>query len=328
MKRLLPCLLAAICLCITFSTPVLAGKILTVAINPNFPPMEMKDKKGIVSGYEIDLMKAMGQEAGFQVKFVEVPWKDIFGGLDKNKYDAVLASVSITDGRKEKYDFSEPYFTSEQIFVVPKAKLGEPLRGKNIAAFKLTTGAEALRLYQKVNICYYTVEEVETAFKDLSKGFIEGVLCDSPVALDYAVNNKSYKDKFATTFGLMPQGVHIPKEHYAMVVRKGNAETLELLNRGLKAVREKGIEDTIRSKWMLNTDLIARAGSLEREKPLVNSPKPTLELNTNPGLSAQGNISLDGAAEQKVPLELNVSPVSPVQGEILLGKPEGQKATP
>jgi len=241
--------LAGILLCVFPGIPAFAVKTLVVAVNPCWPPMEMKDKKGKISGYEIDLIKAMGNEAGFKVKFVEVPWKNILNGLDAGKYDAVLASISITDGRKEKFDFSEPYFTTEQLFVVPKAKAEEPLKEKNIGAFKLTTGAEAIRLYQKVNITFYTVDETDRAFKDLSKGFIDGVLCDSPVAVDYATCNK-YKGKFALTCGVLPEGVQIPKEDYGIAIKKGNASVLDLINQGLQAVKDKGIEGQIRSKWI------------------------------------------------------------------------------
>ncbi len=303
MNRLISCVVACICLSMIFCTPVFANKILKVAINPNWPPMEMKDKKGKVSGYEIDLIKAMGEAAGFQVKFVEVPWKDILSGLDKGKYDAVLASVSITEGRKEKYDFSDPYFTSEQIFVVPRAKVEEPLRGKTIAAFKLTTGAEALRLYQKVSICFYTVEETEKAFQDLSKGFIQGVLCDSPVALDYAVNNKSYRDKFATTFGVMPDGVQVPKECYGIAVKKGNFETLGLINQALQAVKDTGAEGAIRDRWI-----------------------PSSALTVRPESHGQGKVSLNEPASQKPPLDLNAGPGLPERNIIPLDKPDGPKA--
>ncbi len=273
MKRWINYLLAGMLLCVFMSTPAFAGKTLVVAVNPNWPPMEMKDTKGKITGYEIDLIKAMGEAAGFKVKIVAVPWKTIFNGLEKGKYDAVLASVSITEARKDKYDFSEPYFTTEQIFVVPKAKREEPLREKSIAAFKLTTGAEAIRLYQKVNIAFYTVEETDKAFKDLSKGFIDGVLCDSSMAVDYATCNKKYKDKFALTTCMLPDGVQIPKENYGIAVRKGNAEVLDLINQGLQAVKEKGIESEIRTKWI----------------------KPS-ELGTGPGLPGKDGLSLNERA--------------------------------
>jgi polar amino acid transport system substrate-binding protein len=234
--------------------------------------MEMKDKKGKMTGYEIDLIEAMGEAAGFHVKFIEVPWKTIFTGLEKGNYDAVLASVSITESRKDKYDFSEPYFTTEQLFVVPKAKREEPLREKSIAAFKLTTGAEALRLYQKVNIAFYTVEETDKAFNDLSKGFIDGILCDSPMAVNYAAYNNTYKDKFALTTCLLPDGVQIPKENYGIAVRKGNTEVLDMINQGLQAVREKGIESEIRSKWIKTYELDTGPGLPDKEGLSLNEP--------------------------------------------------------
>ena len=272
MNRWINYLLAGLLLCVFMSTPAFAGKTLVVAVNLNWPPMEMKDKKGKMTGYEIDLINAMGEAAGFQVKFIEVPWKTIFTGLEKGNYDAVLASVSITESRKDKYDFSEPYFTTEQLFVVPKAKREEPLREKSIAAFKLTTGAEALRLYQKVNIAFYTVEETDKAFKDLSKGLIDGVLCDSPMAVDYATYNNTYKDKFALTTCLLPDGVQIPKENYGIAVRKGNAEVLDLINQGLHAVKEKGIESEIRTKWIKPSELGTGPGLPDKDGLSLNAP--------------------------------------------------------
>lgn len=226
------------------------GKKITIAVNSNWPPMEMKDKKGKVTGYEIDLINAIAAETGLQVKHVDVPWRRIFNELDEGKYDAVIASVSITDGRRERYDFSEPYFTAEQVLVVPKAKMNDPLNNKTIAAFKLTTGAETIRLYQKCNITFYTVEETERAFKDLSKGYIDGILCDSPLAANYAVLEKKFKGKFAVKTGIIPEGCPAPREDYGIVVKKGNTELLALINQGLQAVREKGIEDRLLEKWI------------------------------------------------------------------------------
>ncbi len=277
LKRWIHYLLSGILLCVFLSTPALAGKTLVVAINPNWPPMEMKDKKGKIIGYEIDLIKAMGEAAGFRVKFVEVPWKTIFTGLEKGKYDAVMASVSITEARKDKYDFSEPYYTTEQLFVVPKAKREEPLREKSIAAFKLTTGAEAIRLYQKVNIAFYTVEETDKAFKDLSKGFIDGILCDSPMALDYATCNNSYKDKFSLTTCILPDGVQIPKEYYGIAVRKGNTEVLNLINQGLQAVKEKGIDSEIRTKWIKSTEIVTYSSLPSKDSPSLQKPTTAVQ---------------------------------------------------
>jgi polar amino acid transport system substrate-binding protein len=252
--------------CMAMTLHAYDGKKILVAVNSNWPPMEMKDQKGRIVGYEIDLINAIAAEAGLQVKFTDVPWRKIFNELDEGKHDAIIASVSITDGRREKYDFSEPYFTAEQLMVVPKAMAEEPLNGKTIAAFKLTTGAETIRLYQKCSITFYTVEETEKAFRDLSKGYIYGILCDSPLAVNYAVYNKKYKGKFAIRTDVIPEGSPIPRENYGIVVKKGNAELLALINQGLQTVRDKGVEGKIREKWIqyegpVVRDLITRPSS-------------------------------------------------------------------
>ncbi|HVN72026.1 MAG TPA: transporter substrate-binding domain-containing protein [Desulfomonilia bacterium] len=264
MNKLIISALTGIVIYFLLSSPAFSARTLVVAVNPNWPPMEMKDKKGKITGYEIDLIKAVGEEAGFKVKLVDVPWKNIFKGLDAGKYDVIVASISITDARKEKYDFSDPYYTVEQLLVVPKAKADEPCREKTIAAFKLTTGAETLRLYQKTSITFYTVEEIERAFKDLSKGFIDGVFCDSPVAMNYTEYENRYKNKFAIASLTLPENVRLPTEDYGMAVRKGNAETLDLINRGLQAVKDKGIETRIRTKWIKSSDPAIKPQTLSK----------------------------------------------------------------
>lgn len=282
-RFLVSCALAGILLCVAVPAHAFDGRKITIAVNSNWPPMEMKDKKGKVTGYEIDLINAIAAEAGLQVKYVDVPWRRIFNELDEGKYDAVVASVSITDGRREKYDFSEPYFTAEQFLVVPKAKADESMNGKAIAAFKLTTGAETIRLYQKCNITFYTVEETERAFKDLSKGYIDGILCDSPLAVNYAVKDRKYKGKFAIKTGVIPEGCPTPREDYGIVVKKGNAELLALMNQGLKAVREKGIEDRLWEKWIKYGDRPAKMTAARD-----TSPQPTEGTAVKPQPSPAG----------------------------------------
>lgn len=233
-------------MCLFMNSLAFAEKTLVVAVSANWPPMEMKDSRGNITGYEVDLLEAIAEEAGFKVKMVNVSWRNIFNDLNAGRYDAVMASVSITDARREKFDFSEPYFTAEQILLLPKAKAEMRLAGKTIAVFKLTTGAETIRANQRCNITYYTVEETDLAFRDLSKGFIDGVLCDSPVAYTYAAK---YSGSLVLKGNACAPAKKPANEEYGIAVRKGDSQTLDLVNRGLKAVRSKGMEAKIRDKW-------------------------------------------------------------------------------
>jgi polar amino acid transport system substrate-binding protein len=245
-KTMLPRVLFVILISLCVSSMAFAEKTLIVAVNANCPPMQIKDAKGNVSGYEIDLLKALAAEAGFKVKVVNVSWRNIFNELSAGKCNAIMASVNITDGRKEKFAFSDPYFTAEQILLVPKAKAKAQLQGKTMAVFKLTAGAEAVRSTQGCNITYYTVDETEQAFKDLSKGFVDGILCDSPLAYNYAAK---YNGKFALKGDACASAKQAANEDYGIVVKKGDTATLDLINKGLRTVKEKGIEAKIKDKW-------------------------------------------------------------------------------
>lgn len=265
MKKLLSCFMSVILMCLFMSSLAFAEKNLVIAVNANWPPMQMKDSKGNISGYEVDLLKAIAAEAGFKVKMVNVSWRDIFNDLKAGKYDAVMASVSMTDARKEKFDFSEPYFTAEQILLVPKSKANAQLAGRTMAVFKLTTGAEAVRSTQGCNITYYTVEETDQAFKDLSKGFVDGVLCDSPVAYNYAAK---YNGKFVLKGDACALAKKSANEEYGIAVKKGDSQTLDLINKGLKAVKDRGIEAKIKDKWF--KQILLASGAKKQDSMLAS----------------------------------------------------------
>jgi polar amino acid transport system substrate-binding protein len=82
------------------------------------------------------------------------------------------------------------------------------------------------------------------AFEDMAAGRISGVVCDEPTAAHYALQRKEYKEKFKIV------GEPFTQESYGFVVKKGNRELVELLNRGIRAVKTKGIDEQLRKKWL------------------------------------------------------------------------------
>ena len=78
----------------------------------------------------------------------------------------------------------------------------------------------------------------------MAAGRIEGVVCDTPVAANYALQRNEYKAKF------MIVGQPFTEEYYGIVVKKGNRALLDLLNKGISAVKAKGIDKTIEKKWL------------------------------------------------------------------------------
>lgn len=235
-------------LCLTAAVPrqaEAAGRTVTVATDATWPPMEMVDANKKIVGFDIDFMNAIAKEAGFAVQFKNTAWDGIFAGLGAGRYDAIISSVTITDERKKQYDFSDPYINIGQILVVPKAEKGinlAALKGKKVGAQIGTTGAFEIKKVQGVELKNY--DEIGLAFEDMAAGRIAGVVCDEPTAAHYALQKTEYKNKFKIV------GKSFTAESYGIVVKRGDKELLALINKGIKAVKAKKVDEQLRKKWL------------------------------------------------------------------------------
>ncbi len=222
------------------------GKKITVALNATWPPMEMLDKDKNIVGFDVDYFKAVGKEVGLELEFINVAWDGIFAGLAAEKYDMVVSSVTITEDRKKTMDFSIPYFETGLALVVPKnstAKQIADLKGKKAGAQIGTTGAFQIKKNKGVILKNY--DAVGLAFEDMASGRISAVVCDTPVAADYALQKPEYKNKFKIA-------KNIPsKEFFGAALPKGKDKALlEKINKGIKAVKAKGIDKKLMKKWL------------------------------------------------------------------------------
>ncbi|MFB3817700.1 MAG: basic amino acid ABC transporter substrate-binding protein [Candidatus Methylomirabilales bacterium] len=243
-RMLLPLALLTLCLA---PLPALAGapRQVSVATDATWPPMEMVDASKNIVGFDIDFLTAVAKEAGFTPVFKNTAWDGIFAGLAAGRYDMIASSVTITDERKKQYDFSDPYINVGQILVVPKTEAGKALadlKGKRVGAQIGTTGAMEVKKIAGVELKTY--DEIGLAFEDMAAGRLGGVVCDEPTAAHYALQRPEYKEKFKIV------GDTFTQESYGFVVKKGNRQLVELLNKGIKAVKAKGIDEQLRKKWL------------------------------------------------------------------------------
>jgi polar amino acid transport system substrate-binding protein len=241
MKRIALFLLAILVI-----APSAWARTIVIAQDATWPPMEFVDDNKQIVGFDTDYMKAVAKEAGFVVELKNVAWDGIFAGLDAGKYDAVCSSVTITDERKATMDFSIPYFKVRQALVVPKsstAKSIEEMQGKTLGGQIGTTGYFAVKKAKGVNSKSY--DEIGLAMEDLFNGRLDGVVCDDPVAAQYALQKPEYAAKLKIA-AVLDTG----DEFYGVAVKKGNKEALDLINKGIKAVQEKGIDKELRAKWI------------------------------------------------------------------------------
>ncbi|MGI6656805.1 MAG: transporter substrate-binding domain-containing protein [Desulfobulbus sp.] len=217
------------------------------ATSATWPPMEFIDKDGRVSGYAIDYLTAAGKEAGFVAVFNRVPWEGIFVGLGRGKYDAIVSSVSITPARKRAMDFSIPYYAICQALVVPArspATRLEHLAGRQVGCQDGTTGFFAVKRVPDVQVAFYAT--IDLAFADLRLGRISGVVCDDPVAAHYVAESGDVPLKIA----VLLEGDDAVELYGVAVKKNQNREKLALINRGIAAVKAKGIDRKLREKWI------------------------------------------------------------------------------
>jgi len=219
---------------------------LVIATDATWPPMEFVDANKNIVGFDIDMLNAAAKEGGFKVEFINQAWDGIFAGLAAGKYDAVISSVTITDERKKTMDFSMPYINAGQILVVKKElkamdKLAQ-FEGKKVGAQIGTTGAIEIKKFSKITAKEY--DEIGLAMEDLAKGRIDAIVCDAPIAANFALQNDKYKAVLKIV------GETFTSEEYGVAITKGNKEIVDLINSGLKKVKEKGIDKELEKKWL------------------------------------------------------------------------------
>jgi polar amino acid transport system substrate-binding protein len=218
---------------------------VVVATDATWPPMEFVNEDKEIVGFDIDLMNAIAEEAGFEVEYRNVAWDGIFAGLAAGEYDAIISSVTITEERQEKYDFSDPYINAGQIVVTQiDSEITGPdtLAGHSVGAQIGTTGAFAVGKMEDVTLNEY--DEVGLAFEDLVAGRIDAVVCDTPVAADYALQRDEYKAQLEIV------GEPFTDEEYGIVVQKGDDDLLAMINKGLDAVQEQGLVEDLEDEWL------------------------------------------------------------------------------
>jgi len=90
---------------------------LRVGTEGTYSPFSFQGTDGELTGYDVEIARAVGEKLGKQVEFVQTPWDAIFAGLESGRFDLVANQVAINDERKAKYDLSEPYTVSEGVIV-------------------------------------------------------------------------------------------------------------------------------------------------------------------------------------------------------------------
>jgi polar amino acid transport system substrate-binding protein len=217
-----------------------AATPLTVGSDIPYPPFE-QGKPGNYTGFDVELMEAIGEKIGRTAEFQDTSFETIFRDVQQGKFEAVISAATITEEREKAVDFSNPYYLSEQAVLVTEGSSIKSLKeadGKTVAVQQGTTGQE-LAKEELGGSEIRPFPEGPDAVNALKAGTVEAVIIDAPVAANAVEESGGIEiaEKVPT------------EEEYGIAVAQGETELLEEINQGLKEVEEDGTYTTIYEKW-------------------------------------------------------------------------------
>ncbi|PKR77337.1 amino acid ABC transporter substrate-binding protein [Halalkalibacillus sediminis] len=219
------------------------GETYTVATDANFQPFEYKNPDtGEMEGFDIELIRAIADEVGFNVEFETMEFDGLIAGMESGRYPMAVAGISITEDRKESIDFSDPYYDSGLVLMVPEEntdiKSIDDVAGKMIGTKQGSTSQQYL-----VNNTDAEVEafpNILNAYNDVQAGRLDGALYDLPNVQYFIKENAEGELK---TVGEVFEG-----QPYGIAFEKGS-DLVEPVNEALATLKEDGTYDEIYEKW-------------------------------------------------------------------------------
>lgn len=222
------------------------GKTYIIYSDNSFAPFEYLDESSnTYIGIDMDILDAIAKDQGFKYEMHNEGFDASMGAVQSGQADAMIAGMTITDERKETYDFADGYYEDGQILVVKsdsKIASENDLKGKSVAIKISTMGAEyAESIKDKIGFTTSSYEGSPEMYQAVATGTADACFEDRSV-VQYAIVNEK--------LDLKTVGEVINPSQYGFAVKKGtNAELIEMFNKGLANIKANGKYDEILAKY-------------------------------------------------------------------------------
>jgi len=217
--------------------------VLTVGTEGTYRPFTFHEGgSGELTGYDVEVAKAVGDELGVKVKFEETQWDAIFAGLDAGRFDMIANQVSITDEREADYDFSTPYTVSPGVIVVNEGD-------DSISSFDDLEGKTTA---QSLTSNWYTLAEDSGAQVQSVEGWAQAVALLQQGRVDATINDELTFLDYETTEG--DTGLEIAattedEARNAFTFRSGSDSLIKAVDQALVDLRADGTLAEISEKY-------------------------------------------------------------------------------
>ncbi len=221
-------------------------KTVRIGTEGAYPPFNFFDSDKQLQGFDIDIAKAVCEKMKVECTYVAQDWDGIIPALTAGKYDAIFASMSVTDERKQVIDFSRPYYNTPSSFVAPKdSALADAapatLKGKALGAQSSTIQANYLEEHHgDADIKLYPSQDEVNL--DLVSGRIDALLVDKLVALDWLKTDDGKCCKLLGEDIAIGGGV-------GAGVRKEDTDLRDMISKAIEEIKADGTYENINARY-------------------------------------------------------------------------------
>jgi len=222
-----------------------------------YPPFNTIGADGALGGFDIDIGNALCAEMKAKCTWVKQEWDGMIPALNARKFDAIIASMSITEERLKQVAFSDKYYATPLGLVAKKGSplmpTTEALKGKRVGVQRGTVADNfATKFWAPKGVDVVRYAKQDESYLDLTAGRLDAILADAleadggflakPEGAGYAFSG-------SRMFGATPEERAVIGEGVGVAVRKKDADLKDQLNKALAAIRANGTYDTLRKKY-------------------------------------------------------------------------------
>ncbi len=208
--------------------------VLKVGVEGTYPPYTYHDEDGELTGFDVEVAKAIADKLGVEADFTESAWDSLLAGIDSGRLDTVINAVSITDERSEKYDFAGPYFYITQQIVVSKDNDDivdmDSLNGKKMAN---TATTAYLDILEDAGASLVQINTADEAVALISSGRADFTTFNSVVFNEYLQQHPDANLKVAF---VIPNVV----DEYGVPVKKGETALYDAIQSAIDELKKDG----------------------------------------------------------------------------------------
>ena len=215
---------------------------LRIATEGAYPPFNSVDANGQLVGFDVDIAKALCAEMKANCEIVAQDLDGIIPALVANKYDAIIASMSITDERKQSIDFTNKYYSNYLAVIAPSGGVTGPsdLNRKTVGAQRSTLASQWAedQLMGRASIKLYDTQTA--AYADLQAGRLDAMVSDIYPAMDWLTS--------VSGFQLAGEKIDI-NDQIGIGIRQNEAGLKAAFNAAIDAIRTNGVYAEINAKY-------------------------------------------------------------------------------